>query len=159
MLREPEAIRLEAPDGEAAIDAAPSMAARVERMLAQCRRQRGVMALVCVRVEGIEAGGEGAPAGLRRQVCEDLVQRMRSRVRGGDLVMQAGGAEAGVLMPGAGDEAAQRVAQRFLQVLSGPYRVDEHLLEVAVSVGQAAYPSDGTAGAELVLRARERMGS
>ena len=60
-----------------------SMSTRVERMLARCRRQRGVMALVCVHVEGVDAPGEALPAALRRQVCEDLVHRMRSRVRGG----------------------------------------------------------------------------
>jgi len=134
-----------------------SMSTRVERMLAQCRRQRGVMALVCVHVEGIEAVGEDLPAVLRRQVCQDLVHRMRSRVRGSDLVVQESEGDAGVLMAGAGLEAARRVARRFAQALSGTYRVGERLVEVNVGVGHAAYPEDGTLGAELVLRARERM--
>jgi GGDEF domain-containing protein len=134
-----------------------SMSTRVERMLAQCRRQRGVMALVCVHVEGVGAAGETLPATLRRQACEDLVHRMRSRVRGSDLVVQESETDAGVLMAGAGLEAAQRVARRFGQALSGTYRVGERLLEVTVRVGHAAYPEDGTLGAELVRRARERM--
>jgi len=134
-----------------------SMSTRVERMLARCRRQRGVMALVCVHVEGVDTPGGAVPEALRRQACEDLVHRMRSRVRGSDLVVQESEGDAGVLMDSAGPEAAQRVARRFAQALSGTYRVGERLVEVTVRVGHAAYPEDGSLGAELVLRARERM--
>jgi len=136
-----------------------SMSTRVERMLAQCRRQRGVMALVCVHVEDVGVADETLPAAVRRQACEDLVHRMRSRVRGSDLVVQESESVAGVLMAGAGLEAAQRVARRFGQALSGTYRVGKRLVEVTVRVGHSAYPEDGTLGAELVLRARERMGA
>jgi GGDEF domain-containing protein len=134
-----------------------SMAARVERMLAQCRRQRGVMALVCVRVERIGAPGDDLPAALRRQVCQDVAHRMRSRVRGSDLLVHESDGEAGVLMAGAGADAAQRVEQRFAQALSGPYRVGDRLVDVAVRVGRAAYPDDGTLGSDLVLKARAAM--
>ena len=134
------------------------MAARVERMLAQCRRQRGNMALVCVRVERIGAPGDDVPAPMRRQVCQDLAHRMRTRVRGSDLVVHEGDCEAGVLMAGAGADAAQRVARRFAQALCGSYRVGDRLVEVTVRVGSASYPEDGTLGAELVLKAQERMG-
>jgi GGDEF domain-containing protein len=136
-----------------------SMSTRVERMLAQCRRQRGVMALVCVHLERIEAPDDALPEPLRRQVCADLVHRMRSRMRGSDLVVQETDGDAGVLMAGAGEEAARRVARRFAQALSGTYRVGERLVEVTVGVGHAAYPEDGTLGAELVRRALERMGA
>jgi GGDEF domain-containing protein len=138
---------------------AQSMSERVERMLAQCRRQRGVMALVCVRIERLDSAGGELPSALRRQVCADLVHRMRSRVRGSDLVVQESELVAGVLMAGAGGDAAQRVVQRFAQALSGPYRVVDRLVEVTVRVGHAACPADGMLGAELVLRAQERMGS
>jgi GGDEF domain-containing protein len=134
-----------------------SMATRVERMLAQCRRQRGVMALVCVSVERIGASAGELPPAMRRQVCQDLALRMRTRVRGCDLVVHEGDGDAGVLMAGAGADTAQRVAQRFAQALSGAYRVGGQLVEVTVRVGRAAYPDDGTQGAELLLKARERM--
>jgi GGDEF domain-containing protein len=138
-----------------------SLSARVERMLAQCRRQRGTMALVCVRVERIEAPGEAPgeplPEASRRQVCADLAHRMRTRVRGSDLVVQEGEHDAAVLMAGSGPDAARRVAQRFAQALSGAYRVAERLVQVTVAVGHAGYPEDGTLGAELVLKARKRM--
>jgi GGDEF domain-containing protein len=134
-----------------------SLSARVERMLAQCRRQRGVMALVCVRVDRIASPGGELPDVLRRQVCADLAHRMRTRVRGSDLVVREGDLEAGVLMAGASDAAAQCVERRFAQALSGPYRVGDRLVEVAVRVGRAVYPEDGTLGSELVAQARGRM--
>jgi GGDEF domain-containing protein len=153
-LREVEALAFH---GEAGQGPQP-MATRVERMLAQCRRQRGIMALVCVRIERIGAPGDELPAPTRRQVCQDVAHRMRTRVRGSDLLVHESDGDAGVLMAGAGADAAQRVAQRFAQALSGPYRVGERLVEVTVRVGHAAYPEDGTLGAELVLKAHERMG-
>src|SRR5262249_42190716 len=120
--------------------------------------QRGVMAVVCVHVERVGTPGEALPAHVRRQVCEDLAHRMRTRVRGSDLVVQEGEGDAGGLMAGAAGGAARRVARRCGQALSGTYRVGERLVEVAVRVGHATYPEDGTLGAELVLRAQERMG-
>jgi len=158
MLRETGLMQPEGPDGTEGLHGPQSMPARVERMLAQCRRQRGVMAVVCVHVARIEVPGEALSAALRRQVCEDLAHRMRTRVRGSDLVVQESEGDAGVLMAGAGDDAAQRVAQRFGQALSGTYRVGERLVQVTVRVGRAAFPEDGSVGADLVLRARERMG-
>jgi len=115
------------------------------------------MALVCVQIERIDTPGRDLPRELERLVCEDLVHRMRTRVRSSDLVACDGERDAGVLMAGAGDAAARRVADRFAKALGGTYRVGDHLVEVAVRVGRAAFPVDGTQGAELVSLARERM--
>ncbi|HEU4674949.1 MAG TPA: EAL domain-containing protein [Motilibacteraceae bacterium] len=68
----------------------------------------------------------------------ELAGRLRGVVRPGDSVARFGGDEFAVLCAGEVDEAeAVRVAERVLEVVSGPVRIDGRELLVTASIGLA----------------------
>ncbi|MET0382134.1 MAG: hypothetical protein ABW032_01800 [Burkholderiaceae bacterium] len=139
-------------------DSAAEVAAALERQLAQCRRRRSVLGLVCIAIEAIEGAAEreGVGADLERRATDEVVHRICGHVRGGDLVLCSDDRHACVILPGAGDQAVRRIAARFLRALNGLYRIDEALLNVTVRVGSASHPQDGSMAQELLQRATER---
>ncbi len=148
--RDPPVPRATVVDGPAEVEA------RIEMHLAQCRRRRGGMALLCVSVETIvRAGGEITP-NLERRVREEVSNRIGNAVRGSDTILRESDRDACVILPGADVAVANRVARRLGRLLCGDYRVAGELLQVAVRVGAAAHPQDGARAQELLRRAGER---
>ncbi|HEX7639679.1 MAG TPA: hypothetical protein VF457_14880 [Burkholderiaceae bacterium] len=131
------------------------VAGAIDRHLGQCRRHRGVFALVCVGVDVVdtESGLGFISEQTEKRVLQEVRNRICTRVRGGDAVLCPNERDACVLLPGASDVAARRIASRFQQALGGLYRIDELLLRVTVRVGSAAYPQDGMQSPELLRRA------
>jgi len=169
MLREPPATRTAAQDTAIALGAdrpptaalavagAAEVMAQVERLLAQSRRQRVGFALLCVGVERIE--GVDGPVGpqLEDRVREEVAHRMRARIRATDRLLRESVRDACVLLPGGGEETAQRVVERFVRALNGAYRVGEQLVRVRVRVGSATHPAHGMQASELLRKASERL--
>ena len=78
-------------------------------------------------------------------------ERLRGRLRAGDLAFQLGEDGFGVLLLGAA--AALTIQRRLLKALSGPYGVDGQLLNVSLRIGVAENPAADVSGAALVLGA------
>jgi GGDEF domain-containing protein len=134
-----------------------TLAARIERMLIQCRRRRGPMSLLSVEVERVDVPAGQALEGLERLVAEDVALRMRSRVRGSDRIVRDSDREAVVLLDAAGEETARLVARRFAGALGDAYRVGDCVVRVTVRIGWATFPADGNTSADLLRCARRRM--
>lgn len=148
--------RLERPGAPGIPVAGPAeVAAHLERLLAQCRRQRCGFALLCVGVERIEGPDGPASPELEHRIRDEVARRMQTRIRATDRLLRESDRDACVLLPGGSDEAAQKVAQRFIQVLNGAYRVDGDLLRVSVRVGFAVHPLHGASSTEMLARAAE----
>ena len=83
-----------------------------------------------------------------------LAARLNSCVRAQDLVARLGGDEfAIVVVEGPEQTTAVEVAKRILQVLRGPFTVNETLLTVTVSIGIAQRHVDTADAAELLREA------
>ncbi len=149
----PVPARLRDPAPAFAIAGSSEVSAQVERHLTQCRRHRALLALLCVSVLRIEVRGEPVPADLEHQVRDEVAHRMRSRVRGGDRVLRESDRDTCVLLPGATDDAARRIADRFMKSLTGAYRIGDVLADVTVRVGYASHPQDGSQASDLLHRA------
>jgi GGDEF domain-containing protein len=137
------------------VNGVAEVAIMVDRQLAQCRRHRSLLALVCISVECVDTeSGHGTVASeVERQAHEEVMNRICSRVRGSDQVLRPNDRDACVVLPGASEEAVRRIAARFLRALNGVYRIGEHALQVTVHVGSAAHPQDGSLAPDLLRRA------
>ena len=134
---------------------AAEVAAHLERLLAQCRRQRCGFALLCVGVECIEGGDGPVSPDVEHRIRDEVARRMQSRIRATDRLLRESDRDACVVLPGGSDDAAQKVAERFIRVLNGAYRVDGDLVRVAVRVGFAVHPLHGASSTEMLARAAE----
>lgn len=72
-----------------------------------------------------------------------IAQRIRTVLREEDMVARMGGDEFILILPDCDAQGAALVAQKLLQVVAEPYRVEEYDLNVTSSIGIAIYPDDG----------------
>ena len=132
--------------------------AHLDLHLSRCRRRGGVLAVLSVSVEVMAPAGAAPDAVLELRVRQEASNRIANAVRGSDAMLRENERDTCVVLPGADAATAQRVSRRIERLVAGDYRVGSDLLTVAVRVGQAAHPQDGTRAAELLRRASGRLG-
>ena len=130
------------------------VAGAIERLLVRCRRQRGVFALVRIRVEDIVQHDVDLDDGLLEEVCADIARRLRARVRSTDLFWRETEREACIVLPHGDAAVAAKVADRLLRTASGIYGLGARRLQVRLAVGGAAFPDRGSDAADLLEAAR-----
>ena len=127
--------------------------ARLELHLSQCRRRGGMLSLLCVSVEAIERVEGPVSANMEQSVRQEVSHRIGNAVRGSDSILRESDRDTCVVMPGADEVVAERVARRLERLVNGDYRIAGELLQVAVRVGVAAHPVHGLRAPELLRRA------
>lgn len=73
----------------------------------------------------------------------ELANRLHRVLRAQDTVSRLGGDEFIFLLYGADASAAAHIAQKVLDVIAEPYRIEHYDLNVTGSIGIALYPGDG----------------
>ncbi len=87
-----------------------------------------------------------------------LVERLKSKVRGEDLLGRLAGDEFLVVAENLPNpEAAARIAEHLLGALSQPFVVAGHSVYLSASIGISLYPDDSTTAAELIQHAQTAM--
>jgi diguanylate cyclase (GGDEF)-like protein len=72
-------------------------------------------------------------------------KRLKSSLRGEDLLARLSGDEFAIVVPKVMDTAMLApLAERILQLLSNPFRIDGHEVNVGCSIGMAVAPDNGT---------------
>lgn len=143
----------QATGGQTSAPGTTAFAARVEELLADCRRHKLPMAVLSVAIDSVGRNGEHDAYDLESGVALEFGHRLRGRVRGSDHVLWVGDREYGVALIDAGADGARAVHRRLLDALGGTYRLGDQLATVRLSAGFAVYPADGSHGAALVATA------
>ena len=86
-----------------------------------------------------------------------VATRLKNAIRKSDLAARLGGDEFALILVHTGLAAAETVAAKLVNSLSGPYPIGERTLEISASVGIAVYPGSGTTFEELSRHADEAM--
>ena len=98
----------------------------------------------------------GHPAG--DTLLQQLTARLSGAVRGEkDLLVRLGGDELALLVAGADEALAMRVAAQLRDVLATPFHLEGVTVRVSASVGIALYPEHGDAPSGLLRRADVAM--
>lgn len=131
-----------------------SLLARAEYEIERHRRARRSFALVILDLDGFKRLNDrfGHPAGdtLLRDVADALQRAMRVQ----DTVARFGGDEVCVLAPETDEDGIERLAGRIADAVDG---VTVGLETVHASLGIAVFPFDGSAVADLLDAADQRL--
>ncbi len=156
------------------VDSLAEFGLMISRQLTQCRRYGGQLSVLWIEAD-LEASAVRADASAfadhdtspdakalsaaetRSELMLALARRLRSRVRGTDMVLQVGETSFAVLLLDAGHPEALLVQHRLSVALNGPYGVAARTLHARLQMGVAAFPEGGVRGADLAESARQDL--
>jgi len=69
--------------------------------------------------------------------------RLQSILREEDTIARLGGDEFIILLPNINVKNIDNIAQKLLEILSAPFEIDNHELNISASIGISLYPHDG----------------
>lgn len=121
-----------------------SLREHFQARMAAARRTDSQVAVHFLDLDGFKAINDhhGHPAG--DAVLREVARRLEALVRGEDVVARLGGDEFIVLQADLmQDTEAELLARRIIREISKPYRVEDNLLTISVSVGIATAPKMG----------------
>lgn len=114
--------------------------------LGEARKAGGGLAVLCLDLDRFKPVNDSFGHAVGDGLLKAVSARLRAQVRGGDIVARLGGDEFAVLYAVADSDEATTVAERLIQVVSAPYRLDGVNAEIGMSVGIAlALPEVGGA--------------
>jgi diguanylate cyclase (GGDEF)-like protein/PAS domain S-box-containing protein len=127
---------------------------RLAQAMAAARRQRQQMAVLFVDVDRFKHINDSLGHAIGDQLLLSVAGRLVASVRSSDTVSRQGGDEFVILLSSiAQAEDAARSANKLLVALGMPHQVEEHDLQITVSMGIGIYPEDGTDAETLVKNA------
>lgn len=131
-----------------------------EHALQVARRSQHTMALLFIDLDRFKHINDtlGHPAG--DELLRTIAQRLRSVVRGSDIVGRLSGDEFVALLPEVrGPESVAQTALRVIHAVETPVPLAGQavVMQVSASVGVAMYPGDGQAFDELLAQADQAM--
>jgi diguanylate cyclase (GGDEF)-like protein/PAS domain S-box-containing protein len=117
---------------------------RMEEMLARIGRNGGTLAALCIDLDNFKSVNDTLGHSLGDLLLQHVADRLRGALRAQDTVARLGGDEFAILLADvAQPEEASTLAERLLEVVSEPYRLDGHLVAIGASIGIALAPCDG----------------
>ncbi len=126
--------------------------------LARCTQSGKTLGLLQIDLDLFKQVNDKHGHHIGDLLLQQVAERMRSRIRRGDLLARTGGDEFSVILTGA-DSARDihAVADSLLELLHLPFSVGGHTLRIGASVGTAIYPEDAHDAASLYIAADQRM--
>lgn len=122
------------------------------------RRQGRQLALLFMDLDGFKHINDSLGHSTGDQLLQLVAQRLLGCARHSDTVSRQGGDEFIVLLPSIESAAdAMAFARKILQAFESPYRLCEHELHIAVSMGISLYPDDGENAETLIKNADTAM--
>jgi diguanylate cyclase (GGDEF)-like protein/PAS domain S-box-containing protein len=131
---------------------------RLAQAITAAHRLQQHLAVLFVDIDRFKHVNDSLGHAIGDELLLSIARRLAASVRGSDTVSRQGGDEFVVLLStvARADDAALS-AQKIITVLGMPHRVDQHDLQITVSVGIGVYPDDGIDAETLVKNADVAM--
>jgi diguanylate cyclase (GGDEF)-like protein len=139
-----------------ALTGLPNRAFFRQRLEAALENPAADVALLCVDLDGFKAVNDSLGHPVGDEVLKIVALRMES-VAGGAMVARLGGDEFTIILPGADEHEAERVAGRTIDAIRQPAIIDGQRIRIGASIGIAYHPRDATDPTELLRRADQAL--
>jgi diguanylate cyclase (GGDEF)-like protein/PAS domain S-box-containing protein len=131
---------------------------RLAQAISLAHRHRYKLALLFLDVDRLKHINDSLGHAIGDRLLQSVAQRLLACVRSSDTVSRQGGDEFVILLSELTHERDAAVgADKILQALRAPHRIDRHDLHVTASIGIATYPDDGTEAERLLKNADSAM--
>ncbi len=110
-------------------------------------------ALLYIDLDGFKQVNDSLGHDIGDRVLVETSNRLRSAIRGGDLLARFGGDEFVLILPSANHSMVTTIAQRMIDTMSRAFQLDTKTVYVTASVGIAMAPHDGATPADLLRHA------
>ena len=127
---------------------------RLRLELAHARRRDAPLALLYMDLDGFKEVNDSHGHAIGDALLVEVGRRLTSALRAADTVARLGGDEFTVILPEVG-AAARGVAEKLLERLTAPYRIEGLELCAPPSIGVALFPRDGD-DVDALLRHADR---
>jgi len=130
----------------------------LEHAIAQCARKGGQISLLFIDLNRFKHINDSRGHEIGDEVLRIIADRLGIALRGDDFVARLGGDEFAVVMSHPKTlRAASRVAQKLIETLAEPFKLDSHTYTVSSSVGISVYPDDASDANTLLRQADMAM--
>ena len=127
---------------------------RLKECLEDASSNNKLVALLFLDLDGFKQVNDTLGHDTGDKLLKIVAQRLKGCLRGSDTVSRLGGDEFTVILPTIRKkEDAAVVAEKILAALAQPYTVEEHNIEVTVSIGISIYPIHGDSVENLIKQA------
>ena len=119
---------------------------RLHQALAQVRRDKTKLALMFLDLDNFKPVNDS----LGHEIGDLLLQKVAVRLkhcvkRESDTVSRIGGDEFVIILSHIeAEQDAKAVAEHIVKAISQPFNIDEHMINISISIGIAIYPTNGT---------------
>jgi diguanylate cyclase (GGDEF)-like protein len=133
------------------------LARRLPEEINRCRRSEEPLSVAMVDIDHFKSVNDEHGHAVGDEVLAAVVERMRASIRSADTLIRYGGEEFLLLLPGSDLEEARAIAERMRESFEEqPVEVEDHALEIRVSIGVAELGDDDAERA-VVKRADEAL--
>jgi len=131
---------------------------RLAHDLALAARQGTRLGVMFIDLDEFKPINDSLGHAIGDRLLQQLAQRLTQVLRRGDTLARFGGDEFVILLNGLKEEEqALEVAERLLELVARPYRIEGHELHLTASIGIAVSADDGTPPMELIQQADMAM--
>ncbi len=131
---------------------------RLTIALAHAKRQQTPVAVMFLDLDRFKYVNDTLGHSLGDELLRAVAARLRTVLREGDTIARMGGDEFTVLLTDlVSPTDAAKIAQKLLDTIAHPIRVEGHELYATTSIGIALYPSDGDSAEALLQNADSAM--
>ena len=119
---------------------------------ALCRVSRGEsVAVLCLDLDRFKGVNDTLGHGIGDKLLQEVSRRLQDSLREGDTVARLGGDEFAIIQPIVDQpDRATSLGSRLIDILSAPYSVADHQIDIGVSIGIAIAPNDGDCAEQLL---------
>ena len=133
------------------------LADRIGQAISQVDQRGGCLALMFIDLDGFKPVNDAFGHHMGDQLLRAVGSRLRTSLHGQDTLARIGGDEFVLLVSLEEAAYAKGIAARQVHLISQPFEVAGHPLQISASIGIVIYPGNGIDSSELLMNADAAM--